>query len=89
MIAPLNVQKQSRQNSDHDIIPIQVGRQGKWKCIYLSMAYSPVNHTGSPQGFSQVPISHKLNTLQNMHITINIKHTNIIRKLVPLVKNGK
>ena len=33
--------------------------------IYLLRAYSPVNHTGS----SQVQISHKLNTMQNMHIT--------------------
>ena len=29
--------------------------------------YSPVNRTGSLQGFSQVQISHKLNTIQNMH----------------------
>ena len=34
--------------------------------IYLLKAYSPVNHTGSPQGFSQVQIKHKLNTTQNM-----------------------
>ena len=37
--------------------------------IYLLKAYSLVNRTGSPQGFSQVQISHKLNTIQNMHIT--------------------
>ena len=36
--------------------------------IYLLKAYSPVNHTGSPQGFSQVQILRKLNTMQNMHI---------------------
>ena len=38
--------------------------------------YSPVNCTGSPQGFSQVKISHKF-TIENMHITLNVKHTNI------------
>ena len=27
-------------------------------CIYLLLAYSPVNRSGSPQGFSQVQISH-------------------------------
>ena len=37
--------------------------------IYLLMAYGPVNRSGSPQGFSRVQISHKLNTIQNMHIT--------------------
>ena len=51
--------------------------------------YSPVNHTGSPQGFSQFQVSHKMNTIENMHITryinIKIKRTNIIRKLVPSV----
>ena len=36
---------------------------------YLLKACSPVSRTGSPQGFSQVQISHKLNTIQNMHIT--------------------
>ena len=35
--------------------------------IYLLMAYSPVNRTGLPQGFSQVQIAHKLNTIQNTH----------------------
>ena len=35
----------------------------------LILSYSPINRTGSPQGFSQVQISYKLNTLQNMHIT--------------------
>ena len=49
----------------------------------------------SPQGFSQVQISHKSRTIQNMHICINIKHTNIIinPKVSPfdiaLVQNGK
>ena len=45
---------------------------GLWQTellIYLLKAYNPVNRTGSPQGFSQVQISHKLNTIQNMHIT--------------------
>ena len=36
--------------------------------IYLLKAHNPVNRTGSPQGFSQVQSSHKLNTIQNMHI---------------------
>ena len=35
--------------------------------IYLLKAYSPVSRTGSPQGFSQDQILHKLNTIQNMH----------------------
>ena len=33
--------------------------------IDLLKAYRPVNRTGSPQGFSQVQISHKLNTIQD------------------------
>ena len=28
------------------------------------MAYSPINRTGSPQGFSLIKILHKLNTTQ-------------------------
>ena len=44
----------------------------------LKARVSPVNRTGSPQGFSPVQISHKLNIIQTMHI--NIKHTNIIRR---------
>ena len=36
---------------------------------YTYTSYSPVNRTGSPRGFSQGQISHKLNTMQNMHIT--------------------
>ena len=52
--------------------------------IYLLKSYSPVNHTGSPQGFSQVQIPHKLNTIQNMHIIYtNVKHINIIQNFVP------
>ena len=39
----------------------------------LILFYSPANRTGSPQGFSQVQISHKLNTIQNIHIIINYK----------------
>ena len=36
---------------------------------FILRLISPVNHTRSPQGFLQVQISHKLNTMQNMHIT--------------------
>ena len=51
---------------------------------YLLTAYSPVSRTGSPQVFSQVQILHKLNTIQNMHVTcINVKHTNINLKVSP------
>ena len=54
--------------------------------IIIIIIYSPVDCTRSPQGFSQVQISHKLNAIQNIHINyINIKRTNIIRKLVPSV----
>ena len=34
------------------------------RVIYLLKAYSPVNRTWSPEGFSQVQISHKLNRMQ-------------------------
>ena len=42
-----------------------------WPCIkviynYLLLAYSPVNCSGSPQRSN---FAHKLNTIQNMHIT--------------------
>ena len=43
--------------------------RGGESVIYLLKACSPVKRTGSPQGFSTVQISHKLNTIQNMHIT--------------------
>ena len=36
--------------------------------IYLLKDFGPVNRIGLPQGFSQVQLSHKLNTVQNMHI---------------------
>ena len=39
-----------------------------WAFIYLLKAYSPVNRSGSPQGFSLNQILHKLNTMQNMDI---------------------
>ena len=55
---------------------------------YLLKAHSPVNHTGSSQGFSLVQILHKLDYLEyntkHAHYT-NIKHINIIRKVVPSV----
>ena len=62
---------------------------------YLLKAYSPVNRTGSPQGCPQVQISHKLNTIQNMHILIIYKRKTYTHnpKVSPfgiaLVKNGK
>ena len=38
--------------------------------IYLFVfLLKQVNRTGSPQGFLQVQIYHKLNTIQNMHMT--------------------
>ena len=39
--------------------------------------YSPVNRTGSPQGFSQIKISHKLNTIQNVHVIYKRKYQHI------------
>ena len=42
--------------------------------IYLTLIYLFIEglySTGSPQGFSQVQISHKLNVIQNMHITVH------------------
>ena len=56
--------------------------------IHSLKAYSPVNHTGSPQGFSLSQITHKSNLTEvEYHAKharfTNIKHTNIIRKLVP------
>ena len=33
---------------------------------YLLKAYSPINRTGSPQGFSLDQLLHKLNTIQNL-----------------------
>ena len=44
---------------------------------YLLKAYSPVNHTGSPQGFSQVHVLHKSKYKYDKHLTntvTNIKH---------------
>ena len=35
---------------------------------HLLKAHSPVNRSGSPQGFSQVQILQNLNTIQNIHI---------------------
>ena len=40
--------------------------------IYLLKAYSPINRTQSPQGFSQAQISHKLNTTRTLKT--NAKH---------------
>ena len=59
--------------------------------IYLLKAFSSVNRTGSPRGYSQVQILHKSHTTKNnlpftkhAHYT-NEKHINIIRKLVSSV----
>ena len=38
--------------------------------IDLLKAYSPVDRTGAPQGFSQVQISHKLNTIKCVSLFI-------------------
>ena len=63
------------------------------KVIYLLKAYSPVHRTGSPQGFSKVQVSQKLNTIQNMHITFKRRTYKRNPKVIPfgiaLVKNGK
>ena len=45
------------------------GGQSVFIDLLKAYSYSPVNRTGSPQGLSQVQISHKLNTIQIMHIT--------------------
>ena len=44
----------------------------------------PVNRTGSPQCFSQFQISHKLNTIQNMHIIYKHKTYKHNPKVSPL-----
>ena len=55
--------------------------------IYLLKANSPVNHTGSPQGFSQVQISHKLIIIKASTSPINhwspqgFSQTEILHKL--------
>ena len=58
--------------------------------IYLFIegyTYNPINHTGSPQGLSQVQISHKLNIIQNKHIIIyiNVKRNPKVSPLGALV----
>ena len=53
----------------------------------MLMAYSPVNRTGSPQGFSQGQISHKLNTI---HKRKTYKHNFKVSPFgIALVENGK
>ena len=44
-------------------------RTNRFIDLFIEGLYSPVNRTWSPQGFSQVQMSHKLNTIQNMHST--------------------
>ena len=53
--------------------------------IYLFKAYRPVNRTGSPQGFSQVQNLAQVEYNTKHAYYINVKRTNIIRKLVPPV----
>ena len=50
----------------------------------LIVTYSPVNRSGS---FHKSNFAHKLNTNYNTKhaYCINVKHTNIVRKVVPLV----
>ena len=65
--------------------------------IIIEGLYSPVNRTGSPQGFSLDEMVYKLNTIPHMHITIytNITHYKHDWKVSPfgialsLLKNGK
>ena len=53
--------------------------------IYLLEASSSVNHTGSPRGFSlNFYLTDVENNTKHVHFT-NLKHINIIRKLVPSV----
>ena len=52
---------------------LKQGEQMEGLFIYLLNAYSLVSRTGSPQGFSQIQISHKMNTIQNMHSIYNRK----------------
>ena len=41
--------------------------ENNYFCVYLLKAYSPVNHTGTPQGFSQVQNLHKSNNKIQVH----------------------
>ena len=50
--------------------------------IYLLNTYSPVNRTGSPQGFSQVHIKHKLNTITIQNIIKNKKHPHLYMQIM-------
>ena len=61
----------------HNLITGLVLLCGNYRFIVLFIelkAYRPVNCTGTPQGVSQVQISHKLNTIQSMHIIYKYKH---------------
>ena len=56
----------TRKKADIEQQPIAVG----YYYYDYVLAYSPVNRSGSPSGiFTSSNFAHKLNTLQNMHIT--------------------
>ena len=57
-----------REDQDEGRLGDGVRRTRRGLFIYLLKTYSPVNRTGSPQGFSLNQILQKLNTLQSMHI---------------------
>ena len=59
--------------------------------LFIEGVYSPVNRTGSPQGFSQVQISHKLIQYKTctLHERKTYKHNpKVSRFAIALVKNG-
>ena len=62
----------------------RIGRGGRLFIYLFFKDLKPCQPHRSPQGFSQVQISYKLNTTHDAHYT-NVKHINIIPKLVPLV----
>ena len=64
-------------NSEHIIVHVTE------QCvIYLLKAYSPINSTVSPQGFSLNQILHKLNKIKKHAQYTNVKHMNKLQMLV-------
>ena len=74
-----------------DTLDLETDRLFIYLLIYLFIylfikAYSPVNRTGSPQGFSQVQILHKLNKKAiNMHVHKNKHKQHFIFKDLKIV----
>ena len=63
------LQQKPVENIKHDFRNIYLQKKHFiYLFIYLIIEGLYVNRSGSPQGFSQVHISHKLKTIQNMHI---------------------